>query len=402
MGVFLKMKRGWLIVLAGIGINLAFGVLYAWSIFAQNLRTINGWTAAEASLPYTIAIITFAILMIPGGRLQDKMGPRFVVLLAGVLIGVGMVASSFVSTSSVLLAITFGVLAGAGIGLGYSATTPVAIKWFRPSQKGLISGLVVGGFGLAPLYIAPLTNALIASMGIAGTFRTLGIGFFAVVIVLGMTLKNPDTPVTDPVVAGSAPKAPGKDYLWKDMVKTIQFKQLWVMFFVGAVAGLMIIGHLATIVSEQSNGLVNAAGVVMIASIANALGRPAAGVISDKIGRAKTMMVLYAIQGVALIFYSSFTSFIPLVLGACAITFGYGAMLAVYPSAAGDFYGAKNLGLNYGVLFSAWGVGGIVGPQLAGFILDTTGTYQTAFYVAAGLCFLGSFIGFILKPINQN
>lgn len=395
------MKRGWLIVLAGIGINLAFGVLYAWSIFAQNLRNINGWTAAEASLPYTIAIIMFAVLMIPGGRLQDKMGPRFVVILAGVLIGVGMVASSFVSDSSVLLALTFGVLGGAGIGLGYSATTPVAIKWFAPSKKGLISGLVVGGFGLAPLYIAPLTNALIASMGIPGTFRTLGIAFFAVVIILGMTLKNPDTPVTDPTSGGAA-KAIAKDYLWKDMVKTTQFKQLWVMFFVGAVAGLMIIGHLATIVSEQSNGLVNAAAVVMIASIANALGRPAAGVISDKLGRAKTMMVLYAIQGTALIFYSSFTSFIPLVLGACAITFGYGAMLAVYPSAAGDFYGPKNLGMNYGVLFSAWGVGGIVGPQLAGFILDTTGTYQTAFYVAAALCFVGSFIGFILKPMNQN
>jgi len=398
------MKRGWLIVLAGIGINLSFGVLYAWSIFAKNLREINGWSASEASLPYTMAIIMFAVLMIPGGKLQDKMGPRFVVVLAGALIGSGMILSSFVSTSSVLLAITFGVLGGAGIGLGYSATTPVAVKWFPPSKKGLISGLVVGGFGLAPLYIAPLTKMLIASMGIAGTFRSLGFLFLGVVVILGMTLKNPDAPASP--APSSAPgvvqKPAGKDYVWQEMVKTIQFKQLWVMFFVGAVAGLMIIGHLATIVSEQSNGLVNASAVVMIASIANALGRPAAGVISDKIGRAKTMMVLYALQGTALVLYSTFSSFLLLTLGACIITFGYGAMLAVYPSAAGDFYGAKNLGLNYGVLFSAWGVGGIVGPQLAGFFLDATGTYQTAFYTAAALCFVGAFIGFILKPVNQN
>ncbi len=140
----------------------------------------------------------------------------------------------------------------------------------------------------------------------------------------------------------------------------------------------------------------------MIASIANALGRPAAGVISDKIGRTKTMMVLYTLQGTALILYSTFSSFILLTLGACIITFGYGAMLAVYPSAAGDFYGAKNLGLNYGVLFSAWGVGGIVGPRLAGFFLDSTGTYQTAFYTAAALCFVGAFIGFILKPVKHS
>lgn len=393
------MKRGWLIVLAGVGINLSFGVLYAWSVFAKNLREINGWSASEASLPYTMAIIMFAILMIPGGRLQDKMGPRFVVVLAGILVGSGMLLSSFVSTSSVLLALTFGVLGGAGIGLGYSATTPVAVKWFPPEKKGLISGIVVGGFGLAPLYIAPLTGTLIASMGIAATFRTYGFLFLAVVIILGMTLKNPEKPA---VSAAGAAKPASRDYNWQEMIKTTQFKQLWIMFFVGAVAGLMIIGHLATIVSEQSNGLVNAAAVVMIASIANALGRPAAGVISDKIGRAKTMMVLMALQGATLAVYSSFSSMILLTLGACVITFGYGAMLAVYPSAAADFYGAKNFGLNYGVLFSAWGVGGVVGPQLAGFILDATGNYQTAFFVAAGLCFVGAFFGFILKPVKHS
>ena len=396
------MNRGWLIVLAGIFINLAFGVLYAWSVFARNLREINGWTASEASLPYTIAILMFAVLMIPGGKLQDKMGPRFVVVLAGCFIGAGMVLSSFVSGSSVALAVTFGVLGGSGIGLGYAATTPCAVKWFPPEKKGLISGLVVGGFGLAPLYIAPLTNYLIATMGVSATFRTLGIAFFIVVVAMGMTLKNPETPVAAAApAAGAAPVAPKKDYVWQEMIKTLQFKQLWLMFLVGALAGLMIIGHLATIVAEQSNGLVAGATVVMIASIANALGRPAAGVMSDKIGGGKTMMILYAAQGAALLLLSTFSSFFTLTLAACVITFGYGAMLAVYPSTTATFFGAKNLGLNYGVLFSAWGVGGMIGPQLAGFFLDATGTYQTAFFVSAALCFAGAFLGFILKPVKD-
>ena len=394
------MKRGWLIVLAGIATNLCFGVLYSWSVFAGNLRSIYGWSSAEASLPYTIAILMFAVLMIPGGRLQDKMGPRFAVVLAGTLIGSGLLLASFM-TSVVGLAVAFGVLGGSGIGIGYSATTPCAVKWFPPQKKGLISGLVVGGFGLAPLYIAPLTTTLIESVGISGTFRTLGISFAVVVILFGLTLRNPEKPVAAATPAGGAAAPVSNDYTWQEMIKTTQFKQLWIMFFVGALAGLMIIGHLATIVNQQSGGLVLGAGVVAIASITNALGRPAAGVISDKIGRAKTMMVLYIAQGLVLIFYSTFTTYLPLLLGACIITFGYGAMLAVYPSAAGDFYGSKNLGLNYGVLFSAWGVGGIVGPQLAGLFLDATGTYQTAFYVSAALCFLGAFVGYILKPVKH-
>ena len=394
------MKRGWLIVLASVGINLSFGILYAWSIFAENLRVINGWTPGQASLPYTMAIITFAALMIPGGRLQDSKGPRFVVVLAGILVGSGMLLSSFVSSSSVLLAMTFGIVGGAGIGLGYSATTPVSVKWFPPEKKGLISGIVVGGFGLAPLYIAPLTGKLIASMGIPGTFRFYGVLFLAVVVILGMTLKNPDKPV----VSGTASDAGApvvKQYNVKEMVATIQFKKLWLMFFVGAVAGLMIIGLLATIVGQQSGGAVNAAAVVMIASIANAMGRPVAGVMSDKIGGAKTMMILMIIQGTALALYSTFSSMLLLTLGACMITFGYGAMLAVYPSTTSSFYGSQNFGLNYGVLFSAWGVGGVVGPQLASFIYGATGTYQTAFYVAAALCFLGAFVGFTLKPVEN-
>ncbi len=398
------MKRGWLIVLAGVFINLSFGVLYAWSVFARNLRDVNGWTASEASLPYTIAILMFAVLMIPGGKLQDKMGPRFVVVLAGCFIGAGMVLSSFVSGSSVALAFSFGVLGGSGIGLGYAATTPCAVKWFPPEKKGLISGLVVGGFGLAPLYIAPLTNYLIATMGIAGTFRTLGILFFVVVVAMGMTLKNPEVPkaaAPGPAGAAAAPVALKREYVWKEMIQTTQFKQLWLMFLVGALAGLMIIGHLATIVFEQSNGLVAGATVVMIASIANALGRPAAGVMSDKIGGGKTMMILYAAQGASLLLLSTFSGFLTLTLAACVITFGYGAMLAVYPSTTATFFGAKNLGLNYGVLFSAWGVGGMIGPQLAGFFLDATGTYQTAFVASAALCFIGAFLGFILKPVKD-
>lgn len=390
-------NRGWLVVLAGVFINLAFGILYAWSVFSANLRSLNGWSSTEASLPYTVAIIMFAVLMIPGGRLQDKLGPRKVITLAGILVGFGLVLASFVPTVPGLV-IAFGVFGGAGIGLGYSATTPAAVKWFSPSKKGFITGIVVGGFGLAPLYIAPLTTALINSMGIFNTFRVLGIAFGIIVVVLAQVVNNPDKPVA--AAPGAAAAVPARDYTWQEMVKTPQFWQLWLMFIAGALAGLMIIGHLKTIADLQS-GAAFGATIVSLAAIANAMGRPVAGVMSDKIGGGKTMMILYIAQGTALVLFSQFSSFITILLGAAVVTFGYGAMLAVYPSTVATFYGIKNFGLNYGVLFSAWGVGGVVGPILAAKILDATGGYQTAFFVAAAFCFIAAFLGFILKPVKN-
>ena len=394
--------RGWLIVLAGICINLSFGVLYAWSVFAGNLRDVYGWTSTQSSLPYTVAIVMFTLLMVFGGRLQDKIGPRVAVTIAGFLVGSGLIISSYFPTVAGLT-FGFGILCGSGFGVGYSATTPVAVKWFPPHKKGLVSGLVVSGFGLAALYIAPLTRYLISTVGIYGAFRTLGIAFLIVIVTLAQTLRNPDKPIASVPAspdAAAAPAPAGRDYTWQEMIKTTQFYQLWLMFAAGSLAGLMIIGHLATIANDQS-GLTIGFTIVSLAAISNSLGRPVAGFISDKIGRGRTMMVLCLLQGIALLFFSSFTTFATILLGAATVTFGFGAMLSVYPSAVADFYGTKNLGSNYGVLFTAWGVGGVIGPILAGFILDATGGYQLAFLTSAALLFVAAFIGFIMKPVTH-
>lgn len=388
--------RAWTIVLAGMGINLSFGVLYAWSIFAANLRESLGWSSTQASLPYTMAVAMFAVMMIFGGRLQDKYGPRVVVTLAGILVGGGMLLASLFQTVPGLV-LCFGVMAGSGIGLGYSATTPVAIKWFPPERKGLISGLVVGGFGAATIYIAPLTNYLIQKYMIFNSFRILGAGFFLVVVGLAQTLKNPGQMLQ---TAGAKALVSAREYDWKQMIRTRQFYQLWVMFVAGALAGLMIIGHLSTIASVQTGRNFGFLLVALMA-ISNALGRPIAGTISDRLGRAKTMTILYLAQGTVLLFFSGFGSFASILFGAMVVTFAYGAMLSVYPSAVGDFYGTKNMGLNYGVLFTAWGVGGQIGPMMAGRILDSTGGYTAAYQTAAALCFVAAIIGFTLKPVRK-
>ncbi len=384
-------NRGWIVVAAGLCINLMFGVLYTWSIFSATLSATYQWTGFQASLPYTVAIAMFALVMLVGGKLQDMFGPRLVATMGGVLTGAGLVLSSvFPTLSGVILC--FGVLTGAGIGMGYSATTPAAIKWFRPAQKGLITGIVVTGFGLASLYIAPLTKALIAAYGVFSTFKILGFSFGLLIVLFAQFLSVPKAAQVPAAAAASA-----RDYTWREMMKTPQFYLLWLMFLAGSMTGLMLIGHLAKIATLQTGANMGVALVAMIA-IANALGRPVAGFVSDRIGRGRTMAMLYLLQGATLLMFSSFDSFATILAGSMIITFSYGAMLAVYPSAVGDFYGTRNIGFNYAILFTAWGVAGVSGPLAAGWILDATGGYGAAFLITAVLCFFAAGLGLVVKP----
>lgn len=389
-----KKNKALTVLLAGAGMNLAFGVLYAWSIFGGALAENHGWSSAEASLPYSLAIVFFALLMVPAGRLQDKIGPRWVATLGGLLIGLGCILASFMENSFIGMVIAFGVLAGSGIGLGYASTTPPAVKWFAPEQKGLVTGIVVGGFGLASIYIAPLSKFLLAEFGVFLSFRYLGILFLLITLPLAQLIVNPETPR----VSADKKKLPVKDLTTREMLKTKEFYQLWLMFFAGATGGLMIIGHLKTIAKVQLPGEDLGFALVALAAIANAIGRPAAGVISDKLGRGKTMAILYLFQAAILFVFASFNSFTLILFGAMVMYFSYGSMLSIYPSACGDNYGTKNLGLNYGVMFSAWGIGGIVGPMIGGYIKDTTGDYGLAFTIAAVMLIVAAILGFAYKP----
>jgi len=385
-------KQGWIVVAAGAGINLAFGVLYAWSIFAGKLQETLGWSKTESSIPYTVAIIMFALVMIPAGRLQDKIGPKWVVTIGGLLIGFGCILAGSM-TNLLGLTISFGILAGSGIGLGYASTTPPALKWFPPEKKGLISGIVVGGFGLATLYIVPLSNFLLSRYNVFTSFRIMGVIFLCMTLPLAQLVKNPEKPL---VSANKTTKAPIEDRSVIEMLKTKQFYMLWFMFFAGATGGLMTIGSLKPIVKLML-GESAALQLVAFAAIANALGRPLAGVISEKLGRGKTMSILYVMQALALFLFNGLSNFTTVFTAAAVIYFAYGSMLSVYPSACADNYGTKNLGLNYGILFSAWGAGGVFGPILGGKIADATGSYEMAFYVSAAILIVAAIMGLFYK-----
>ncbi|MDF1541908.1 MAG: MFS transporter [Anaerosomatales bacterium] len=231
--------RGWIVTLAGLGINLALGVLYSWSVIAKTLTAEWGWSAGAASLPYAVAVGVFALTMVFAGRAQDCFGPRVVATLGGALTGLGLIVAGLAGPGQLpLVVFGFGVLAGAGIGLGYAAATPAAVKWFPPERKGLITGLVVSGFGLASVYIAPVTSALLGGIGVNTTFFALGGSFLVITIGLAQLLTDPPegfaptAPAQIAAVAGGAdtPAAPvSHDYDWREMVRTRQFVLLWLM-----------------------------------------------------------------------------------------------------------------------------------------------------------------------------
>ena len=392
-------RRGWIVTLAGMGLNLALGILYAWSVFAKQLaesveRGGFGWTKTQATLPYTIAIACFAAMMVPAGRLQDRLGPRKVASAGGVLTGLGLVVASFSTPASIVPALLgFGVLAGTGFGLGYAAATPAAVKWFPPEKKGLITGLVVAGFGIAPVYIAPLSKYLIGAYGVGNAFRILGLAFLVTATAFSQLIKNPPPDLVHPKKADAGAAAPARvDMVWREVIRTPTFWILWVQYACAATAGLMIIGHMARIVAVQSGNTIKV-GFVFVALLAafNAGGRVVAGIISDYIGRAVTIALVCVIQALAMFFFADLTTIGAFVVGSAAVGFSYGACLSLFPATTADYWGTKNMGLNYGILFTAWGVGGVIGPTLAGKIADATGSYSAA-YTVAGLLVTLAFV----------
>ncbi|MCG2836360.1 OFA family MFS transporter [Photobacterium sp. WH77] len=391
------------ILLAGFCINLCMGILYAWSVFKKALVVDLGWSNADASLPYTVAIITFSLSLLLAGILQDKIGPRKVLLLGTTMVGLGMIVSSF-ATTPLLLVLTFGVLTGCGIGFGYACLSPSAMKWFHPSKKGMVNGLIAAGFGLAAVYLAPLTSSLIADYGINQSFLILGIAVLLVAVPLACTVNNPPEgyqPEAPSAVAASANPAPAVNMTWRSMVKTPQFYSLWVMYAFASAAGLMIIGNITSIAATQAD-LSDAAFLVVILAVFNSGGRIAAGMLSDKIGGVKTLMIAFIMQAINMVMFATFDNEFSLIVGAAVAGVGYGTLLAVFPSITADFYGLKNYGANYGVLYTAWGVSGFIGPVVAAVAVDMTGTYTLAYSVCSGMLAVAVLLSFITKPVTAQ
>jgi len=411
MSVAVK-NKGWSVTFAGTGINLALGILYTWSIFKGAIeKSIKAggegafhWDIAKLNDPYSVCCLVFAFSMILAGKCQDKIGPRVTAFIGGIFVGLGLLLISQTS-NYVGWVIGFGVLAGAGIGFGYSAATPPALKWFPPAKTGLIAGLVVAGFGLASVYIAPLSEYLLKTFGIHTSMMIFGISFLIVVCGLSTLMVNPPAGFV-PGGAGSAAIKKGKtaaqnDFSPSEMMKTPTFWIMWCVYFIGAGTGLMVIGSVAGMAKKSMGEAAFVAVAIM--AIGNAGGRVLAGIVSDKIGRNVTLAGILIFQAVLMLaaiptVNAQEASAIMVVLLATFIGFNYGANLSLFPSFAKDSWGLKSFGINYGILFTAWGIGGFVMSRMSQMLMATTGSYTSSFIIAGIMLCVGAVLTMILQP----
>ncbi|MCX7785864.1 MAG: OFA family MFS transporter [candidate division WOR-3 bacterium] len=367
------------------------------SIHGDTLKVKRGLSPTQASLPFSFVLIFFALATIIGGRWQDKAGPK-IAIAGGILLGLGMILASFAKT---LLAIVlfYGVISGIGIGIAYVCPISAGVKWF-PDKRGLITGLSVAGFGAGALIVGPVARSLIDSVGIFNTFRILGIVFLILVFIGGMILRNPPSGYKPAGWTAPTITATSKiDFSVGEMLSTGRFYLIWLMYFIGCACGLMVIGQTSPIGQElaQYSKETAAFGVSLLA-IFNAMGRIFWGRVSDSFGRMKTLFLIFLICGLGILSYNLITGFQSWFwVGISLVGLCFGGYLALFPAITADLFGTKNVGVNYGFVFTAYGVGGLLSNIFAPRVKELTGGYTFAFIVTGVLCLIASILTFLVK-----
>ena len=393
----------WFAVVGGVSMNLALGSLYAWSVFVAPLEAEFGWTRTQTSWVFTIAIVTFALSFVLAGRIQDRRGPRICAVIGATLVGLGFILASFTS-SLLFLYVAFGFVVGAGNGFGYATPIPVGSKWF-PDKRGLVVGLMVAGYGGGSAIFGPVATALISEYGWRPTFRIMGVVLFSMCMLGTLLLKNPPSGYRP---AGWSPAAAPTERTLRDiptlqMLRMPTFYFLWVAFCLGTTAGLMTISQLVPFAQSAGMGSAAAAFAITIGALGSTSGRIVSGWLSDVVGRLTTLRIMILISAVAMpALFVWREQAILFYIFVAVIYWCFGTQLSVFATTSADFFGTRYLGLNYGLLFTAYGVAGLLGPIIAGRVFDAFDDYQVAFFIAAGLSIVALIsIGFARPPRRE-
>lgn len=374
----------WLPVVGGLLMNMALGTFYAVSAFMLPLEQEFGWTRDQTSWVATIGIVMIASWYVVAGLLYDRHGPRLVATIAGVLFSLGFFLASY-TQSLVMFYLAFGVCVGTGNGFGFVVPTSVGSKWF-PDKRGLIIGLMVSGYGAGSGVFGPLATSLIEDVGWRATLRIFAGLFFVMTMAAAYLLRNPPAGYRPAGWHPTATQSGRVDVPAAQMVRTRTFWALWVAYCLGTTAGTMVISQLVPFARSAGHSAAIAAFAITVGAIGNASGRLFSGWLSDHFGRLNTLRTMLLVSAVAvpLLFVArENVTFFYLLLA--VVYYCYGTQLSVYATTSADFYGTKNVGFNYGLLFLSWGVAGILGPFLGGSVYVLTGEYRWAFFLAGAV-----------------
>jgi len=421
----------WLVVVGAILIQLALGAIYAWSVFTARLTDAAGayaFSASQTAWVFSAGLATFAIVMVLAGRILPRVGPRRLAVAGGLMLGAGYLLGGIFGASFWVQLLGIGIVGGAGIGLAYVVPISVCVKWF-PDKKGLITGLAVAGFGfgatiwvkMAGSWFGGLLNTtnVFGLPGVQSVFVIYGIALLALVMLGSIVMVNPPEGYQPagwtPPTSENGDHEGAVEFRARDMLRTRQFYMLWSVFFSAGVAGLMVIYciKLFGIDALEHHGIAGAGAITGTAmawyAIFNGLGRIAWGSISDRIGRKRTIMFMAVLQGITMLAtYHVFISFgmvYGFIVAAALIGFNYGGSFALFPAITADYFGNKNVGSNYGWMFTAYGIAGLAGPLLAGYFKDAAqgaaqpSVWMAPFIIAGVVCLLGAVVmAFTTRP----
>jgi MFS transporter, OFA family, oxalate/formate antiporter len=368
--------------------NLATGCIYIWSVFVAPLEKAFGWNRSSTSIVFTVAVVMLALSFAVAGRIQDKFGPIYCSLAGSLLLSTGMFMCAYTSTFPYLL-LCFGVIVGLGCGFGYSTPIPIMAKWF-PDKRGLAIGVAVGATGAGPAIFGPLAQLkLIPFHGLRFTFQFLGITFLLLTLVGTFLLKNPPVDLRgecqkpDSVLG----KAATYEFSTREMMRTPAFYLMWIAYALGTSAGLMVISQLVPFAHSVSvSQAILPTVTLIVGAFVNSGGRVVSGWLSDQVGRLAVLRLMIGISVIAMpALYLAGKNVAVICAAVFAIYWCYGTQISVNGSATSDFWGTKHAGANYGIMLTAWGIAGIVGPMLGGRFFDKYNGYLQAFSVATAL-----------------
>jgi MFS family permease len=400
-------KKRWGILAAVCLINLCLGSIYAWSVFSSSMTEYFNNTLhlnigpGDMAIVYTIANSVGPITMISGGWFNDRLGPKKVIALGGIMFGGGMIISGFATSISFLI-ISYGLIAGLGLGMAYGATISTGVKYF-PDKRGLIGGITTAVYGMSSVILPPVVTIIVNKFDAPFAFKIVGAAFLVIIVVCTFFLEQcPDGYLPEGYTPPAA-VAGGKNMNWKEMMKTPVFYVMMLLLTCGAFSGMMVISQ-ASAVAQGMVGMsaIAASTAVSVLALFNATGRILAGYISDKIGRINTLMAACALSviGLLCLYLSGLNTVAIFYVGLSIVGISFGSFMGVFPGFTADQFGAKHNSVNYGIMFIGFAIAGYFGPQIMRNIFAQTGAYQNAFLIACGLSIAGILLTFVYKKVE--
>lgn len=384
----------WGVVISGVVILMCLGVAYSWGVFLLPIELETGWGRAKISFAVSVLLLVFSVFMPIGGFLEKKLGPRKTASLGGALVGMGWFLASF-AKEPLILFLCYGVIAGIGTGLSYMPSISSGIKWF-PDKKGLVTGIIVFGFGFGTAFLSPVMTKFTHMHGWRTTMALCGIVFGFVITAAAQFLKTP--PVCG---ASKGPRELYEDaFSPNETLRTCSFRIMFLTYLVSMVAGMMTIGHLVAFITDKNFSAMQGALALVLLSIFNGVGRIVCGYASDIWGGKRMLVLLSAVIGSVMLVLYHAPSLAAIYVLSAVIGLSFGGFLAVYPALTAEYFGRRDFPVNYGLIFIGYGLGCFLGPLIGGWVHDITRNYLAAFNFSGLLALAGSIAAyaFLKKP----